>query len=521
VTLHSYQRSFAIAMFVALSMGAGRTVLGQGASVSRAREITGVVVDEAGNAVAGVDVDIVAPKLEKPARTDEKGEFRFWVAHEGRLLGYDGLVVARDGDARLGMALPGVRLDDTFSPMRITLRVPRVIKVRVVDEKDRPIEGAQVYFEIDRARFPLGSTDAKGDWSVRVPDEPKNWRLAAFKGGVGYDYESPPRNPNLARNDPTTPLPSELTLRLDGARPPVRIKTVDHLGKPVPRVWILISSTRGNPLLGFAKPGKVNNGLTPRLVTGDDGLLTLDWLPRETQGELSYRGMDMRDKYSAQEAAGLVPDPETGEVKCVMVPKQVVSGRITLADGKPASKAQVRIISLLAHQSQRVTETDENGRYTASVKSQEAYVVYASLNEASQFRGQAFVVTTEKPVEDIDLVIKLGSEVTGRVLLNRDSTPVRNVGKFSVWTHTRTLAPEIQALLPGNPKLEQVEILTVFQTMDKEFRLPLPPGNYILRFSHFVNGKEQVHDLPITIPLFFTPREIKRDLILSEIPKVK
>ena len=38
--------------------------------------------------------------------------------------------------------------------------------------------------------------------------------------------------------EPPPPLPGKVTLRLTGARRPVRIRTVDHHGKPVAHVWV-------------------------------------------------------------------------------------------------------------------------------------------------------------------------------------------------------------------------------------------------------------------------------------------
>jgi hypothetical protein len=56
---------------------------------------------------------------------------------------------------------------------------------------------------------------------------------------------------------------------------------------------------------------------------------------------------------------------------------------------------------------------------------------------------------------------------------------------------------------------------------DEEFRLLLPRGNYTVRFSYVQDKTPQIHDVAISIPRFLPPLEIKRDLILSEIPKVK
>jgi Carboxypeptidase regulatory-like domain len=60
-----------------------------------------------------------------------------------------------------------------------------------------------------------------------------------------------------------------------------------------------------------------------------------------------------------------------------------------------------------------------------------------------------------------------------------------------------------------------------FHQKDEEFRLLLPRGNYTVRFSYVQDKTPQIHDVAISIPLFLPPLEIKRDLILSEIPKVK
>jgi hypothetical protein len=499
----------------------GRASRGQDEAALKLQEVTGVVVDESGKPVAGVEVDTLESTLAKPAWTDDKGAFRFLIEQDRSLISRSGLVVARDSHARLGLARLSL-FAETIKPLRIVLKKPKDIKICVVDGSGRPVENASVRFEVSGSAFSLRSTDANGNLSIRLPDERCEWRVAAFKGAIGYDYERPSRPEARSRNAPPPPLPEQVILHLTGARRPVRIRTVDHQGKPVASVRILIGEKDGPPFTGFAKPGQTASGPIPALVTEEDGSLTIDWLPTWVQRELTYTGYSLDRKHLAKETR-VACDPSTGEAKLVMLPMQTVSGRITLSDGKPAAGASVRIISLTRSEGPfpARTRTDGNGRYKFSVRSQDAYVLYASLIESAQFRRDAVLVTPDGPVTNIDLAIARATEVKGRVLLDRDGKAFPGFGVIAVWTYTGPLVPEVRELLPGSPQQSQVVMIGEFYQKDEEFRLLLPRGNYTVRFSYVQDKTTQIHDVAISIPLFLPPLEIKRDLILSEIPKVK
>jgi hypothetical protein len=492
---------------------------GQDEAALKPQEVTGVVVDEAGKPVAGVEVDTLESTLAKPVRTDDKGAFRFLLEPYPERGVPAGLVIARDSNARMGLArLPF--LSGPIKPRRIVLKNAKEIKIRVVDGSDRPVENAGVYSLVNGTGFPVGFTDASGNWALRLPDEPRDWLVSAFKGGVGYEYvrASGADSPAPAS---LPPLPSQVLLRLTGARRPVHIRTVDHQGKPVPHVWITIHE-KGFLFAGFVKSGQTTRGPIPGLYTGEDGTLTIDWLPHWAKPDLTYLGLFLGRKYEPKDPGGLACDPNTGEVKLVMFPTRVLSGRITLSDGNPAAGASVRIISLtrVGGPFPMETKADGSGHYKILVRSQDAYVIYASLNDAAQFRRDAFLVTPDKPVNDIDLVITRATEVKGRVSLDREGKTIPRFGRISVWTDTGPLDPEVRELLPGSSK--QTRVIMITQSYkDEEFRLSLPWGNYTLRFSHLQDKTMQHHDVPISIPLASLPLEIKRDFILSEIPKVE
>jgi hypothetical protein len=497
----------------------GRATRGQDDSPFKPREVTGVVVDEAGKPVAGVEVDTLEATLAKRVRTDEKGAFRFLLDPNLERDAYAGLVIARDRDVRMGLArLP--LLSGPIKPRRIVLKNAKEIKIRVVDGSDRPVENAGVYSQVNGTGFPVGFTDASGNWAFRLPDEPRDWLVSAFKGGVGYEYV---RAAGSEAPAPASlpPLPSRVLLRLTGSRRPVHIRTVDHQGKPVPDVWITIHE-KGFLFAGFVKSGQTARGPIPMLYTGEDGTLTIDWLPHWAKPDLTYLGLFRGRKYEPKDPGGLACDPNTGEVELVMFPTQVLSGRITLSDGNPAAGASVRIISLtrVGGPFPMETKADGSGRYKILVRSQDDYVIYASLNDAAQFRRDAFLVTPDKPVNDIGLVITRAAKVKGRVSLDRDGKAIPRFGRISVWTSTGPLAPEVRELLPGGSKQAPVIMFTQI-CKDEEFRLSLPWGNYTLRFSHLQDKTMQHHDVPISIPLDSRPLEIKRDFILSEIPKVE
>jgi hypothetical protein len=499
-----------------------RVSVGQDVTTLGPREVTGVVVDEPGKPVAGVEVATVDSTLAKPVRTDEKGAFQISVDRDRRQGIFTRLVIARDGQARLGLARLSL-YTEKVEPLRIVLRKPKEVQIQVADGSARPVENAQVYFEVDHSRFPAGSTDSAGNWSVRLPDEPRVWGVGALKGGAGYDYQRPSAPGASVRGAPPPPLPSRVTLRLTGAQESVRIRAIDHRGRPVSQVRIVVDE-EGRPSLfsGITKPGQPAGGPVPELVTGIDGSLTIDWLPKWAERRLAYTGFCFDRTYVAKEQS-VACDPSTGEAKLVMLPMQRVSGRIALGDGTPAAGASVQVASVTGADSgiAAITKADGKGRYRVSVRSQDAYVIYASLNDSAQIRRDAFLVTPEEPVTDIDLVITRATLVKGRVLLDRSEKAIGVAGLVAVWAYTDGLAPEVRKLLPGRPNEAHVVMISTLHRKDAEFQFLLPRGAFALRFSHRQNQSLQHHDVRISIPLFSPPLEIKRDLILSEIPAVK
>ena len=59
-------------------------------------------------------------------------------------------------------------------------------------------------------------TDADGRWTVRVPADTKEWLVFARKAKVGFDYAVAGERTD---QQALVPLPEQLTLTLDGAKP--------------------------------------------------------------------------------------------------------------------------------------------------------------------------------------------------------------------------------------------------------------------------------------------------------------
>jgi thiol-disulfide isomerase/thioredoxin len=482
---------------VALAMLGGR---GEAREETEPRlTVAGRVVDEAGKPVAGVSVSAKSWVPVESATSGEDGTFQLRLPINSSSRVYAALV-SQAGDGRLGLkevsfeaAKPEV--------VTITVKPARPLEVRVVDGAGQPVAGAEIHALADFQQVASGQTDDRGIWAACMPaDLATAWRVYALKPRVGFDYAQADRARGSA--EPPLAIPETLTLTLDGARPPLRVKAVDRDGKPLAGIEV-------GPWL-LRKPGheREMNGMSDAFRKTDAaGVATFDWLPGRLDETASIVA-HTTNYYTPDYATGLPADKPVDELTLTFLPFERLSGRVTTADGRPAAGATVRLEGQGAGHNSFHGEvtTGPDGRYALRVHSEQAYIVTASKGEMAAPYLSGIVVRAGKPDEGVDLVIGPATRLKGRVTVGKDRKPVAKVNVAAV-IEKGSIPAELKK--EGDRIYRQMSLWTWTQTdTDGRYEFLFGPGEYR------IHGPPQVEEGKLTVPADNPPHEVVRDFAM-------
>ncbi len=195
-------------------------------TVARRARVHGVVVDEAGKLVAGIEVrdDNNRSPL---AVTDEHGRFDCRVPRP--FLGGTFLLAATPDRTRQGIYHYDFELTETETkqPIQIVLKPSWEVVVRVTDQAGVPVPGASV--EALTFSGAIAMTDDRGTAVLRIPADADVSRIIGLKSGRGFDDF---QHGEPGRGDPAVQLPRSIHLVLNDART-VQIRAIDSGGKPL------------------------------------------------------------------------------------------------------------------------------------------------------------------------------------------------------------------------------------------------------------------------------------------------
>jgi RNA polymerase sigma factor (sigma-70 family) len=375
------------------------------------------------------------------------------------------------------------------------------LAVRVADSKGKPVADAEVFFLADFRVSAEGRTDADGRWRGDVPADVKNWGLFARKANIGFDYAVPKPKPG-SRED-MQPLPEQIELTLDGARP-LRVKSVDRQGKAIAGVkvgpWYVQKPDRGSDInLG---------GIHERWPRTDNkGIAVIDWLPKQFVNAIPILS-DHEDYFAQEEQPAIMADKPIEEMTIVFLPKEKLSGRVTHADGRPAAEITIAVEGSGAgiNPFRGSARTDADGRYALKVYSEHAYIVAVqNKNCAAPYRS-GIVVRAGKPVDGVDFVLSKATRLHGRIIVGKDGRPASGMRLF-LEIDKGQIPPELQR--PNDRSYHPVRMDFYAETdKDGRYEFHLGPGEYQLK------TQIRVEPVKITIPTANPPAEIVRDVRL-------
>jgi BlaR1 peptidase M56 len=411
---------------ICLGLGVVRPVRPQSVTVERTGDVPsskaeeriarGIVVDEKGQPVANA---VVTParreKTIEPATTSAHGSFRLRIG--GFMLAEEDLIASGDNGRLMGIGKHvETRHSDLTRAARIVLKPSQVIVVRVRDAFDRPVEAATVAvvgfdFECE------ATTGVGGEASLRYPADAKVQWIVGLKPGVGFDYFE---NYHSKPADRFGPLPSDVTLRFDGART-VRIKAVDTAGQPVSdvefRPWHIQKE-------GKLDEANLSGAAFARSRTDATGVATFDWIPERPVESVPF--LIGLGGYSCPKSPTYRPDGDATMLEGRLLRNTRIKGIVRQVDGRPAEGVLIRAEGHgeTNHYCRMHTKTRADGSYFLDVHPKQSYMI-AVLDERLAARSLKGVVVREgKPLEGLDLTVSAGTLIHGRVTKSGTGEPV-------------------------------------------------------------------------------------------------
>ncbi len=461
---------------------------------------SGTVVDESGKPVAGVEVASLGMLKAKPVRSAADGSFRLDVPLNS--YGHATLsVMARADDGKLAFVHVW---DEPAGGIRekLILKAPKVCEVQVVEGRGKPIEGAEVHTSLYYSELAAGQTDARGRWSAAFPADAKQWSVYALRPKVGFDYATGERS---SSPDRPAPVPDKVTLKLDGARPPLRIKTVTRDGKPIEGVNVGASYFKRN---GRGTTSGTLPGTTRK--TDATGSVVFDWLPADVEGGLmSFPDSDDWYSISPSYIDGIA---SRNEVSHTLQPRERLSGRVTTADGRPAPDVKIRLTGQAGYGGGNLFSgeavTDDEGRYAIRAYSQHAYVLTATRGDMAAPYRAGIVVVAGKPTTGVDFVLGPGTRLKGQVVAGSDRKPAP--GTYVHYRIEKGQVPDEIREKGNRNKLPVFSYESRQADKDGRFDFLIGPGEYTLQAS------DKVEPIQITIPAENPPAELVRDITLPK-----
>ena len=402
----------------AQTAAAGATVTAE-TSKPRPIQVRGVVVDEAGQPVAGATVRVEAfTKQEAGGVTGADGSFVIPIRAKG-LDGKDLLARSSDG-ARLGSFRYDYNLPkaDAQKPARIVLKPGRHVAVRVTDSTKAPVPGAAVGIAGSFAVLDGATTGQDGSVTLHVPADAKVEWIVALKSGRGFDYTEYGAIDDQGRSQggaAATTLPPSVALTLDGTRT-VSIKAVDRAGKPLAGVgfspWLLHKGGRRSQVNFSSRIFEA--------TTGPDGIATFDWLPATSESVIFW---PVSEGYAHRRV--VLEEGKSGTLTATLAETGMIRGRVILPDGAPAADIDVNAIGSGQGMDNGYdrARTAPDGSYELNVNANEAYAVYVDDKDWAAPSRLDVVVRDGKPVDGVDFKLSRGTVIRGTVTVGPGSRP--------------------------------------------------------------------------------------------------
>ncbi|MCA9097867.1 MAG: carboxypeptidase regulatory-like domain-containing protein, partial [Planctomycetaceae bacterium] len=447
--------------------------------------LSGEVVDESGNPVAGAEVTLETFTDTRPSMTTG-ADGRFKLTVPVTTWKWRTLSVRREGERFQGtLTLDGNLTSEALQKLKMKIAPAREISVRVVDGLQKPVPGATVGVVANYRSAGVSETDADGKANMYLPQDAIIQHVYAAKNEVGLDYRSfvLPRNQRNDRKAVVPEYPKEgITLSLEGVKPlTVTAKTVD--AEPIPGlmlyVWLLqkpgepeelnLSTLRGAEMF-FQK-------------TNAQGRADFNWIPSWETSKLQI--WPTSDQFTHERS---IYDPATGNGTLEILLHRLVPvrGIVKRPDGSPAGGAVIEIVGegYSFDGFRRSVRTNADGTFEAKVSPNKVYLMVANDRQLVSAPQTGFAVWPDKPIENLEFLLQPAARIHGHVTMGTDKTPISGRTIYS-YQYGQDLSSQPDVTLP-NPEDSRkwvAPMLVHSTTTDSEgnFEFFLGPGKHDIR----------------------------------------
>ncbi|HYN19411.1 MAG TPA: carboxypeptidase-like regulatory domain-containing protein [Thermoanaerobaculia bacterium] len=392
-----------------------------------AQAAAGIVVDEQGKPVAGVEIQAkIQPgsRIRTPgrwgsganARTTAAGRFRIpglaaGIAHE--------LQLARRGYAPAKADAPPAAPGKVAAELRIVLRRGRTAFGRVVNHAEQPVAGAKVsleaddsgpgYFFSDESETFDATADAGGRFEV--PDlSPGAYKLTAR--GAGY---APITVPGLTVPEGGGATDLGTVVLVKGAA--LEGYVADLAGKPLEGAQVFVFEASSDPTINFGRKEE-----PPAAISEKDGFFRVEDRRAGETVDLEVR----RSGYARGEAPRVEVPPQE-PVRIALKPSSVVEGRTADPDGKPVAGALVllnpagpskvgRGVIYFTSANSKEVQSGDDGSFRIEDVAPGTYELksFASGRQSAEMSNLEVVVGQD--LKGVEVVLQPGAVIEGRVL---------------------------------------------------------------------------------------------------------
>ncbi len=386
--------------------------------------LSGVVVDEAGRPLAVVEVAAQRQGRRRfeffgrgspNARSTEKGRFRLSGLPAGA--GYK-LDFHKEGFAPAELEVAELAPFEERTDLRIVMVRGLRGRGRVIDEAEQPVAGAEVRLTPSRQRrrrsFTLPGDDAPSHASdtegwFEIPD------LAAGRYDLTVEAAgfAPSVAPGIEIPEGAGDVDLGVVILIPGAV--ITGKAVDAEGRPLAEAEVRVQQASRVPavfrrLMGDSSPPHATSGV-------DGGFVVPDQRPGERL-DLTVS----KEGFVTGSASGVVA-PTEEPVVVVLRPASKVAGRVVSEDGEPVAGARIEVQpegqggSRVMRFAGRRTETSgDDGRFEVSDIEPGSVTVSAQAAGFQTYQLSGQQVPEGGVLEDVELVLRRGATLSGRVL---------------------------------------------------------------------------------------------------------
>jgi BlaR1 peptidase M56 len=449
--------------------------------------VSGVIVDPAGKAVGGAKVWLVkrGERWPDPVITDDAGRYSIAYDRPKETTHFSLWAESADGakSGAKGFGIPGTGKEEPLDPITVQLGGIRIVGVSVKNGEGRPIPGAEVELVPCRDQH-LSSviaprTDADGTTRVRLPEDVKISFVLALKPGDGLDYFANCTG-TFRANDT---IPERIDLCLRGATT-VRLRINDTKGDPI--AGLPLSAMDDLKVPGQTQRLCYSGGVITKTKTDEQGEVLFDWLPTGVAND-RFTVHPRSDEWNRKRMSvqDYLSNPE---VTVVLKRRQIISGRVTLPDGRPAEGARVFAEGVdpenVFSRTFAAEDTGEDGTYSIRTNAGMIYVLRAECEGWAATYRMPIELAEDRPTENVDFRLSKGTLVHGTVRLSGDMDDLTegrsNMPNVFMGLEADGLADPIPELWKHHYHISVGWKYPDFEDGEGEYSFRVAPGDYVV-----------------------------------------